>query len=284
MMSRIPLLSILLLFPLALSAQTTDVVRQINWQTGFLEITIEKDVDESRGATPANLFRTQQAIEREFSHILFESILPLQVDSLQTVEDMVRRNPAISSRITELVNSTERGLPQPRADLSGLRQQFRVPIFPDLTEIFVTHQIPFRQERVINWVPTEEFTGVIIYAGHQLPHRGTGQETFLEPALLPEIYDTNLRPVLEQDMLIPSALLRWGVVAYTEDFDEVQWRPRIGANPYRIMAREAFGVMPTDIVIAPEDADRLLSNEHNRRMLREGRILVIVAPGQTIDR
>ncbi len=263
---------------------TARVVHQINWQTGFLEITVEQPIEEQRSNAPARLFRTQQEIEQAFPRILFESVLPLRIDSVKTVEDAVRTTPAISSRLTELSTFTERGLPRPDQQLTSLSQQFRVPIFPNLAELFVSHQIPFRMERVVRWVPTENFSGLVIYAAGAMPHRGTGESTLLEAALLPEIYDTTLRPVLEQDMLDPEALRRWGVVAYSEDFDEDRWRHRIGPNPYRIMAREVFGLLPTDILISPEDADRLLSSSHNRNMLREGRILVIVAPGQTIDR
>lgn len=281
------LIPILLLLPHISHAQGGNgpqVDHTLNWQTGFLEISVTMESGDTGSPQAAQLYRTQREIERLFPSILFDGVLPLQVDSVHTVRDQVNRNPALSSRITEITARTQRGLPRPSADLTQVTQQFRVPIFPDLAQLFVTHQIPFRMEQVVRWVPTEEFTGVVIHAALPLRHRGTREETLLQPAIFPEIYDTDLRPVLEQDMLIPEVLRRWGVVAYAESFDEDPWRNRIGANPLRIMAREVFGVSPVDIVISPEDADRLLSSRHNREMLRQGRILVILAPGQTIGR
>jgi hypothetical protein len=131
-------------------------------------------------------------------------------------------------------------------------------------------------ERVIEWVPTREFTGVVIYAGDPMPLHGTDERVMLQPALLPEIYDENLRPVLVQDMVDPAAIERWGIVHYTRSTDADLWRDRVGSQPFRITARRAFGVLPTDILIGEEDADRLLSTEHNRQLLRDGRIVVIL--------
>lgn len=260
------------------------VTSSINWQTSTLEIILEQEADLAAGNTPARLHRAQQHIEREFASQLFASLLPLQIDSTRTVEDAVRRQPGLAARLSALADRAERGLPRPTADLTAVTRQYRVPIFPDLAELFIGHRIPFRMERVLDWVPTRDFSGIVIYAAERLPHRGTGREVFLTPALLPEIFDTDLRPILEQDMLDPESIRRWGVVAYTETFDEDIWRNRIGADPLRIMARETFGVSPTDIVIGREDADRILVSDHNRNLLREGRILVIVAPGQTTAR
>lgn len=261
-----------------------DVTSAINWQTSTLEVTLTQEADLTVGNSPSRLYRAQQQIEREFASILFTSLLPLQIDSVRTVEDAVRERPGLAARIHELADRAERGLPRPDLDMSSVTRQYRVPIFPDLAELFIGHRIPFRMERVIDWIPTRDFSGIVIYAADPLPLRGTSERVNLTPALLPEIFDTELRPVLEQDMLNPEAIRRWGVVAYTEDYDEDPWRNRIGAHPLRIMAREAFGTRPTDIIIGREDADRILSSPHNRELMREGRILVIVAPGQTTAR
>ena len=100
------------------------------------------------------------------------------------------------------------------------------------------------------------------------------------PALLPEIYDTNFRPILEQDMIDPAAIERWGVAHYTDQTNPDAWRERAGTQPLRIMARRAFGIIPTDVMISPEDADRILASDHNRNLLRDGRVVIIVSSDQ----
>lgn len=280
------LLTVLLFIPQAVYAQSASlaVSSAIDWKTSTLEMTLMQDADMSMGNAPARLHRAQQQMEREFATVLFNGLLPLRIDSTRTVEDAVRERPDLAARINELAGKAEKGVPRPNLTMSAVTRQYRVPIFPDLAELFIGHRIPFRMERVTEWIPTRRFSGIVIHAADTLIHRGTGNEVYLTPALLPEIFDTDLRPVLEQDMLQPESIKRWGVVAYAEDFDEDPWRERIGADPLRIMAREAFGVQPTDIIIGRDDADRILSSPHNRELLREGRILVVVAPGQTTAR
>jgi hypothetical protein len=49
-----------------------------------------------------------------------------------------------------------------------------------------------------------------------------------------------------------------------------------GTNPLRIFAREVFGINPTDLVIDREDALKITSTENNRRLLRDGRVVLVL--------
>jgi hypothetical protein len=51
---------------------------------------------------------------------------------------------------------------------------------------------------------------------------------------------------------------------------------RVGTNPLRIMARGVFGETPTDPIIDREDARVNLTSEVNRRLLREGRVALVL--------
>jgi hypothetical protein len=53
----------------------------------------------------------------------------------------------------------------------------------------------------------------------------------------------------------------------------------VGNNPLRIIAREVYGIRPTDPVIDREDALLILSSEDNLLLLREGRVALMVDPG-----
>jgi hypothetical protein len=53
----------------------------------------------------------------------------------------------------------------------------------------------------------------------------------------------------------------------------------VGNNPLRIIAREVYGIRPTDPVIDREDALLILSSEENLLLLREGRVAIMVDPG-----
>jgi len=249
---------------------------RLDWQRGTLRVSMVAEAAAGVPLQPGLLHRAQQQIEATFPDALFRALLPMRVNSVETVRDVVLERPEIASQITDLSARATPGLPRPYPDLSGVQRVYEVPIFPDFVQLFVEHTIPFRMEEVISWVPTSQFTGVVIYAADPIPLRGTDQEVYPAPALLPEIYDENLRPVLEQDMLDPDAVATRGVVAYSAETGEDPWRDRIGVNPIRIMAREVYGIHPTDLIIGVEDADRILASAHNRNLLREGRILVIL--------
>jgi hypothetical protein len=73
----------------------------------------------------------------------------------------------------------------------------------------------------------------------------------------------------------PDFAARWGTAVFTEGFDEAAFADRIGTNPLRIIATGLFGIVPADPKIPVADADVLLHSETGRRLLAEGRILII---------
>jgi hypothetical protein len=253
---------------------------ELDWQRGTIRVTITAEAAPGADIRPEFIHRARRRIDAEFPGALFNALLPLNVDSVRIVREVVQAQPELASRITNLAAQAKSGLPHPNPTATALERIFEVPIFPDFVRLFMNHEIPFRMEDVISWVPTTDFTGIVIYAADPLPLRGTDKEVYPAPALLPELYDENLRPVLEQDMVDPESGRRWGVVAYSAHTDEDPWRHRIGPRPLRIMAREVYGIHPTDLIIDEDDADLILASDHNRELLRTGRILVVLHPSQ----
>jgi hypothetical protein len=226
--------------------------------------------------------QAQLRIADEFPRALFSVLLDIPIDSRNTIGSAIREDPSLSADLADLARRATPGLPRPAPSLSEMSRTYRLPLYPDIAELFVGHTTPFQMERVVGWVPSQEFTGIVIYAAEALPLHGTDEQVLLRPALLPELYDTDLRPVIERDMVAPEAIQRWGIAQYVSDPETDGMVERVGERPFRIMAQRAYGVIPTNIMIAPRDADRLLGSEHNRRLLRDGRIVVIVAP-QVLD-
>jgi hypothetical protein len=50
----------------------------------------------------------------------------------------------------------------------------------------------------------------------------------------------------------------------------------VGERPLRIIARSVFGICPTDPVIDKADALLILSTENNRRLLQEGKVVMVI--------
>ena len=49
-----------------------------------------------------------------------------------------------------------------------------------------------------------------------------------------------------------------------------------GDRPMRIIAQGVFGVNPTDLIIDRNDALTIISSEENRRLLSQGKVVIIL--------
>lgn len=282
---------LLILCAVTIAAQdsTTGVVSEFDWTASTLSLTIDTARDTANRNGAAASWEAQRRLEDIFLDRLINRLYDIPVDSRRTVGDFIEQDPSVAAELVDIAADAERGSPYSSPDLSRLHRRYSISVFPDLARLFVYHEVPFQLQEMIEWIPTRPYTGLVIYAAEPLVIRGErddqgrSERGLLEPALFPEIFDTDFRPILQQDMLYPDWILRWGVVAYTESLDETDWIQRVGLNPMRIMAEEAFGVRPSDIIIDPRDADRLLSYPQNREILRQGRIVVILPSGGTSD-
>jgi hypothetical protein len=93
--------------------------------------------------------------------------------------------------------------------------------------------------------------------------------------------------VYERNILDPKSANRT-LVRYAAEADIFRDNPSglspelsalVGDNPLRIIARGVFGIRPTDPIIDREDALVILSSEENRRLLREGKVAIILGDG-----
>ena len=87
--------------------------------------------------------------------------------------------------------------------------------------------------------------------------------------------------VASASMAEPEYLKRWGFVLYTESLDTGQFEDRIGLYPYHTTAEAIFGNNHTDILIPEDAAEKILYNRNNHRLIREGRIVIIIENGET---
>lgn len=246
-----------------------------DWQNAQLTIRLSQTSADTGRNLPAAGYATEELLNRQLPDYLGRALLPLQVDSLHTVGDLVDSDPRLYRQFSSLLPSVKEGFPIYSADLRTVTLSYTVPLCPAIVSLFVTHARPVPLNRTLKWVPTNKFTGVVIYVAGKLPVHGTDQSADLQPCLFPAIYDENMRTVVDKVRMDPQYLKRWGAVAYTKGFNEKPYIDRIGLSPLRIVATGLFGESPTDMIISDQDANTLLSTENNRTLLAQGRILVI---------
>lgn len=258
------------------SVSDYDIDAVIDWQSGLMSLRVTTDVVDGGFNAPTAAFRAEQRIERDLPELLVQSLLQLPVDSQSRIQDRLRQEPELVQEIGELFRRGRKGFTRRTEDLRQIEVRYDFQLFPDIAGIFFSHHRAFPVDRVITWVPTREYTGIVIYAKEELPIHGTTDTTTLQPCFFPEIYDESMRLVLERLMVEPAAIDRWGVAAYTDELDDSRFLQRVGLSPLRIMASGIFGSIPTDIKIPVDRADEILSSDRNRRLLTEGRILIII--------
>jgi hypothetical protein len=266
------------LFPLSLGAEEGPLswTRAIDWEKGELTLTIEAPLAQTGPNLPTASIAAQRRIDAALSRIFPESLLPVQVDSTQNFEEAIEQNVFPVAELLTVALTGKKGIPVYSRDMRRIAQSYTYSLHDILADYFVRHSTPRDIPRYISWLPTREYTGIVIYARGQLPVHGEKTQSPIAPCLFPELFDDAMNPLLLLEMADPAFLKRWGSAAYTYSFDEAPWKERIGSDPMRIIASGLYGKYPTDLKIDGEDAARILANAANRRLLVEGRILIII--------
>jgi hypothetical protein len=248
---------------------------RVEWAAG--RIVIESSVAIAGFADPRARFEAETETRAELPGLFLAYAPSLVITSWDTLGGAADADPALAGALAGIAGRGTLDASRMSEDLSTVRLAWTFPLFgPDgVASLLVTHKLPFPLTRPLGDVPAGRYTGVVIYAAEPLPSWGTSAERLPRPALFPRIFDEGMSLVLDKEMCDPASLVRWGMVAYTDDPADPGPEDRIGQNPLRILARGVFGRNDTDLLIPAESARRLLATEENSRLLREGRILVI---------
>jgi hypothetical protein len=262
-----------------------EVVASVDWSTGMMTVTIRRPMPRSGANLPAAISRVQADIERDAPAIILSELRGLTYDSLRTVNELLIED---QGRIQTLVAAAQAAkLDDTRAtiDLRYVEARFVLDLRAELIARLARHGRPVQLEPVLRWIATADHTGIVINATGALPVHGTSDERHVEPALFPGIYyrdrsGDGVERLMEADYVEREYLDQWGPVSYTSDVFDAEFSGRVGSHPLRIVADGAFGRYPTDIVISYQNALRILASEHNRALIAEGRIAIVLDPEQ----
>jgi hypothetical protein len=247
----------------------------VDWNKAEVVLTIESPVATGGMNLPAGEFSSERKIDQALPGIFLKAVSTILVDSLSRVADYYEKNSYYASELLRIAELGTKGFPRYSRTLNRVSISYTYPLHPLLGALFISHKKAADIPRDIRWSPSARFTGIVITAQKPLPVHGEAYTASVVPCIFPEIFNEDMEPVLLHDMGDPAFLSRWGSAAYSRSFDEESWEARIGRTPLRIVAAGLFGKSPTDLIIRNEDARRILSRPENRRLLAEGRILII---------
>lgn len=251
----------------------------VNWEED--EIIINFETIFPPGSETIRIRNNSEEIFRNsFFSIFLESIKrdvygPLYFSSDYTVEEMVNKTPDFVSNLNTISESMIKVYSVYNPQMTGMEMQYILNIYQNIAFYFINHSIPVKPAKTLIWVPSEEYTGIIVYAVGEFPIHGENRKSTLKPAFFPAVYDEKMRKISGQEMTNPEFLRRWGTAGYFSDPEDPRIKERVGDNPLRTMAREIYGNYPVDIIIPSADGEKLFYLGRNEKLIAEGRIVII---------
>ena len=249
----------------------------VDWQGKKLHIELSAPID------TVNVRNRSSLIARKETELknLFPSYFPvflqeIRLDASRRFIDLLSNDSTLNLTARSLSDQALLVRSQPSADLKSLTLEYLFPLTPQLSGLLIDFQQPIELERILDWHPRADYTGVVIHVETALPWYGSDHDVELRAALFPRILDEDSRVVLDAARMLPIAAKRWSTVGYVTGPHPERDTERVGDHPLITTARAIFGTTPTDVMISREDADLLLYNESTRRALQEGKILIVV--------
>ena len=261
-----------------------DVSSSIDWVRGELTAQASYDIVQAGIRLPTGRFLAEETLREAYPVLIMPHLFSIRVDSSSTIRNLVEQGDISLDELDILCREAGKITPNLSADLRRMTGRFTLPA-GRISSLLVRQRRPTEQAGPLIPVQTADYTGIIIIADRELPVRGRRAAVLAEPCLFPRIWDTDMNLVYERNMTEAGRQGNTMIVQYTAS--ESIFRPTpsglegelavlAGPNPLRIIAREVFGIFPSDPVIDRQDALKILSSENNRRLLREGRVILVL--------
>jgi hypothetical protein len=253
----------------------------VEWNKMEINATVSLDMASAGLKLPNGRMQSEALIASEYVRLIRPGILNLQVDSSSIVADLVRRGEWNSLDVDNLALQVRAVPPALSADFNSLLAFYTLDM-DEISTALIRHERITEIPRTLNPVPAPAYTGIVIIASETLPVHGTRSAALLRPCLFPKIWDSDMNLIFERNMFDPKAGTMVRYFSMREIFAtgpsglSPEITAIVGSRPLRIFASGVFGIQPTDPVISREDALLIISTNENRRLLREGRVAVLI--------
>lgn len=254
--------------------KNTIIDYSIDWKNQQLGITIKSTFPNMIKPLPRLKFSTEKRIEQDLNYILLNGIELLTIDSRTMGKDFIKMNPSAINSIFAMVPSLIKVNSVFAPDLKSLYITYTLSIYPDIASLFIPHSRTSIVTPKLNFIPSADFSGIVIYVDKQLPMYGKQSNGTFSPSLFPKIFDEELNLIIGPFMADPEIIKKTGTVGYQTLSDSLDLT-RIGQNPLKVKARGLFGINNTDLIISTREADKILSRQSNLDLITQGKILII---------
>jgi hypothetical protein len=249
---------------------------RVDWKGSVFELAVTHTLDATIPALPRAKADAESDIEDAFMGLLVPALSVIPADAAQSYGDIAAADPRVFAWVQGLgrdARAMELALSE---DFSRVTARYRFPLFGEhglAAPLYPAHDAPIRERPA--YVPSREYSGLLIYAAEPVPAVGTGREAAAAPALFPRLLDEAMTVILDRGMVRAEALSARGMVGCADGIDENEILRRVGLHPLRVRARAVFGKNRADLVIPTDAARQLLARPENIELLKEAKILVI---------
>lgn len=255
--------------------ETISSESRIDWTKNLFVSDVKLNTEKAEINMPSGKKAADALISRELPVLIKDPLLSTYVNSSQTLGDLVLDDNITLEQLTQII---EDGRSTPPVFANGTLT-LKETHFIDLKEIsslMVKHRTPYKNPKPIEQISSRVYSGIIIDARGRLPVHGEFVRDKVYPCFFPEIWDENMNLIYERNMGNPDAEKAQGLVHYDWSDNEELYQDRIGTDPMHIRARKVYGFNRTDPVISREDALKILTVPENLRLLREGKVVILL--------
>ena len=267
-----------------LPGQTPDISGSLEWERMEITASVALNLASASIELPTGRARAEELVDAEYPRLIRPSLLSIPVDSSGSLQDLIDRGEFPLQSVGAIAQGARRVPPALSPDLSFLTASYTIDL-TRLSAALIRHSRAAELTRPLRPLPAASYTGIIILAAEPLPIRGRNTAALAQPCLFPKVWDAGMNLIYERSMMDAGIARSSAMVRYVSSSSVFRPTPSglspelaelVGGNPLRIIARGVYGIRPTDPVIDREDALLILSSENNLRLLREGRVAIML--------
>lgn len=279
-MVRFALLVALAVLAAQLEAASVTSQGTWDWEKGVFTLTLVTPLPTDPDATPPKRrYLAEQEAQRHVQEEFVRRAGSLPVASGRTLAEVMAADPAVEAGVAQLGEKLKFVSSRVDDAYSSLEMVWSANLWTGLVPLLNDVTEPNPVPAMFAWAPSRDFSGLVIFAMGELDWMGTGLKARWIPSVSFRLLNPRGEIIFDPSMSDPALARTWGQAAFSlGKFNEDRWRDRIGFDPLRIVARGVWGARPGDLVLAQDDWDRLLSRDANRKLLAEGRVLVLYGP------
>lgn len=248
---------------------------RVDWTEKKFTSKISLDIKSANLELPAGRNSAESLIKIKTPSLLKSPVLSLYVDSASYVGDAITSETITLEQITEIIESAKQTTAIFSQD-GKTANETNIIDMNKLGKLLVRHKYPYSPEEPIDIIPSREYSGIIIDARGLLPVHGEFVQSETFPAFFPTIWDEDMNIVYEKNIADKNVVQENGLVQYGWKDDFKNYDERVGKDPLYIKAIRVYGRNRTDPLIRKRDALKILTVEANRKLLKDGKVVILL--------